>query len=201
MRKNERKPTSGISLLEIVIAFTLLMIVIAPFLKTFSTTNRAVKKGGDYTTALYICQKIIEDIRYNLYNEDSTDFSEFLAAAGEQGTTVVPGTDCSRYFLNLFDPENEVDQAIIGQMAKYSVEINHGGYCVPLDASDEERAEKATIDVDGDGKKDPDVTIITVTVKWKDTTQAGDGNDREVRFSTVVSKAQNERREDISRTP
>jgi len=197
------KSKAGITLLELLIAFGILALIMIPALRSFLTTSKAVKKRGDYTTAIYLCQKIIEDIRWDIYNEDSIDFSRFLSKAREQGKTIVPGTECSKYFQKTLDPENEVDQAIIRQMGKFTIEIDYGSYFVPLAGSEAESAEGATIDVDGDGIKDPDAALITVIIKWKEkmpseTEEDNEEDTREVKFSTVLSKTQNEQREEFS---
>lgn len=197
--KESIKQKAGVTLLELLIAFSILALMIIPTLKSFKSTTKVVKKRGAYTTAVYLCQKIIEDIRWDMYNQDSTDFSEFLRDAREQGKTIVPGTECSQYFRKVLDPENEVDQAVIRQMEKFTVEIDYGSYFVPVDASETEVAEGSTIDVDGDGIKDPDAAYITVIIRWKEKIPSErEETTREVKFSTVISKTQNQKREDFS---
>lgn len=182
MRCRRQKKTSGLALLEIMVAFAILAMVLIPFLRTFSTTSKGVMKGGEYTAAIFLCQKIIEDIRYDLYNEDSTDFEEFLDNIDKSRKNIAPGDgECNSYFLDTLQEDDPLDSPIIKQVKKYTVEISCD-----------------TVDVDGDVNEDPDAALITVTVTWKEKVPSEDEEkEREVKFSTVISKAQNELREDI----
>lgn len=189
---------SGITLLELLIAFAILALVLFPFLQSFLTTGRVVKKRGEYITAIYLCQKIIENIRYDLYNEDSTDFSLFLTSCGETGRVVVPGPECSRFFRGLFDTASAADRSLIKQLDKFTVTIDCGEYFVPLNATAAQQAASATVDVNGDCVNDPDAALVTVTVMWKERSPSDNAiMEKELKFSTIISKNQDYQREQL----
>lgn len=192
----------GMTLLEIMIAFGILSLFIIPFLRAFVTTSKGVAKTGDYTRAVFLAQKVIEDIRYSAYNEDSRDFPDFLhtitdgqdgddirvavddgvgSATGE--STVGVGTTGestvgvgSAFFTNVFDSQNNPDdQTVIKQLEKFTVKVDFSNVKVN---SDEES---------------PDTAVVNVSVIWYDGAEESEENRRLVYMSTVITRVQQKR--------
>ncbi len=178
----------GVTIVEILVALGILTIILAPTFQAFVLTTRSVTITGDSTIAVYLSQKIIEDIRYNKYNEDTKDFPKFLRNCLE-GDKAIFGSNGSKYFREVFNDQNSDDRFFLKEMEKFGIDISYDNYSVPPDPTDAQVQSGASIDVDGDGLKDPDASQINVNVKWEQQEENG-RKEYQSRFATILSRGQ-----------
>ncbi|MDP7421736.1 MAG: type II secretion system protein [bacterium] len=193
-RSSERQ--RGITLLEILVAFGILALFLIPFLQAFLTTKQGAQMTGDYNRALYLAQKVMEDIRYCAYNERTENFQEFMSTVtlDEDGdmNRVVPLDDTgdtvegrtSGFFSQVFDPEPDpidtddmdnvenMDSVIVKRLDKFTITTTW---------------EQTMLD---DGKADPNSATVRVLVRWKEPKlrTKNETIEREVNLYTVIGQ-------------
>ena len=153
----------GITLVEILIAFSILALISLPLYNAFRTTQRGVQITEDETTAISLAQKVIEDIRYNLYHRDSNDFAEFVRQHGEGKLQL----SASKYFNDVFREGDLPEECRLNQkqLEQFVITVEIGPYTLDSFPGDPKKAQgEATLDIDLDGAKDPDITKAVVTV-------------------------------------
>lgn len=201
MRVARPRP-AGISLLEILIALTILLIGLYPIVETFRSGFRATHLTKEHAQATMLADSVLEEVRarvtaglgryYTL--ADSGEVVRQRAGAGawkrvfeplaEERRKVVSAnaSEVSTYFRALFDGgpvTAAVDRIAVKELAAFSIEVQ-----VRFDV------EGAPIDSDGDGRAETDMCEVTVTVIWTDPGQPGE---KTVRLGSLFTREEFDR--------
>jgi len=170
----------GLSLLEVVIVALILGVVAVPLMQGFGTFTRGMHRSTRQTSAVYVAQSILEQIRRRvvLRRAGPPDFSAY-AEEGAQVTSEEAGA-ASQYFLRFENLEGtsfhgitaETDPELHRQLSRYSCEVQ-----VHFDAPD------PNLDSDVDGEPEADLAEIGVTVRW----EAPGGGERSTTLWTLVT--------------
>ncbi|MBF0502057.1 MAG: hypothetical protein HQM09_18095 [Candidatus Riflebacteria bacterium] len=131
-RKQTDSGHSGFSLVEALIAFSLLVVSLAGLLVTFQGVGKETNFTDEHYSAMFLAQKVLEDIN-NKTIDNPHFFSELIHAAEGEEKSVVNG--CSPYFQLLentvnFDrllPSEDLPIAtgpLFEQLKNYSVQVS-----------------------------------------------------------------------------
>lgn len=169
----------GITLAELMVACAILGMLLVPLFMVLKATKSSVSGTSEETIAVYLAQKVIEDFRFETYNQDSSDFRACLESTKEA---------VSQEFETL------KEQLSVLTRKNYELTVDFGEYQVPGDPDSEDLKDipgLATVDVDGDNKNDPDAVLVKVKVSWqreKGDTDQESGKQPSVEMATVVAK-------------
>jgi len=147
-----RQRVNGFTLVEIMIALVLLAFIVFPLFEALFTTRKGVERTEAEMLAITLLQKIVEDIRYDLYNLDTDDFKNYVAGLAEDKTRIVTGSECSKFFKSISDAEYEVN---FRQFKKFKI------YVMPKEL---EAPDKALIKIKLDWENNIKPVIATISL-------------------------------------
>lgn len=64
-----RRPVSGLSLLELLVAVAVFAVAFVMLLTAFPTAARAVRQGQDYINATFLAERCLEQVRSQAYDD------------------------------------------------------------------------------------------------------------------------------------
>ena len=103
LSRSHRRPASGITLLEILVAFALLVFSFVVLITTFQGAGKENTFTSEHYTAMFLAQKILEDINQRIVDNPHF-FTQLIQDAEGDAAPVVEGA--SKYFRLLENTKN-----------------------------------------------------------------------------------------------
>jgi hypothetical protein len=192
------------SLLEVVIAGTILAMAVLPIVANLHQLFRGFQRTHEATHATFLAQAVVENVKHRLYdgpadprvghlNESAEELERrmcrkeyetfFLGLAEENGAVTMRQDGASRYFVDFMNIKGsklhgiteETNPGLWRELDSYRVSLEVR-FSVP----------DSVIDSDGDGKLEVDMAEIGATVSWT----GPDGAPLARTFWTVLSRHQ-----------
>lgn len=152
----------GLSLLEMTIVALILAAVTLPFLEGFGAFGRSMHRTTRQTSSIYLAQAIMEQVRRRM--ELGLAQPPAFAGLAEEATRVATASDGerSRYFLEFENLQGKGFHGIspVTDPELYQ-QLAHFGCRVEVVAGP-----AAGIDADRDGRPEPAMVEVGVTVLW-----------------------------------
>lgn len=204
-----RGSASGMTLTEIMVAVGLFMVIVTPIFSVFRSSKQQIVSSNERLTAFLMARKIIDSIRYSLYNSNDDGVGAISGSLGETAKSPVwdgsaakntvagftftnPGSSStSRYFLKFMDLNHNgrLDDSAISESEMPDLAEKFGGYSISVATSTfssgffDYGPPDFPVDDNPHGNPDPGLCQVTVSVSWTDKF----GKSGEVNLSSLVT--------------
>lgn len=199
----------GITLTEIMVAVGLFMVIVTPIFSVFRSSKHQILSSNERLTAFLMARKILDSIRYSLYNSNDLEIGSISGQLSESmknpvwdGLTIKyvqsrfafasQGISMtSKYFVKFMDLDNNglLDDPAITSSEMPDLSEKFKGYTISVSTGTYSSGyfdyAPPTFPVDDNpyGNPDPGLCMVNVKVSWTDKF----GKDGEVNLSSLVT--------------